>query len=61
MLGFSIGPPVTAFLTDVIFQDEGKVGYSLAIVSGVSLPLSFLCLRFALRALGLALRRAASA
>jgi MFS family permease len=53
LIGYAIGPFAVAFVSDGVLHDESKVHISLAIVSGVFLPLSA-----AILALGLRARRA---
>lgn len=43
-----IGALVVGFLTDHVFHDEAKLGYSLAAISAFSIPMSLLCLTAAL-------------
>ncbi len=45
------GPTVIGLLTDLVFKDESKVGYSLAIVIGIAFPSALLLLRTALKPL----------
>ena len=42
VLGYAIGPVIVALVTDLVFQDEMKVGLSIAIVTAISGPLSML-------------------
>jgi len=49
-LGIGLGPLVTAIITDNVFQDEAKLGQSLALLSGITLPLAWIILRRAQRA-----------
>jgi len=53
LIGYAIGPFAVAFVSDSVLRDESKVHLSLAIVSGVFLPISA-----AILALGLRARRA---
>lgn len=55
LLGLGVGPTFTAFLTDYVFQDEAKLGYSLAATLCITIPLSWLCLRLALKPVNAAL------
>lgn len=53
LIGTGLGPVAVALVTDLLLQDEKKLGLSLAIVTGVALPLMSLLLlsgRSALRA-----------
>lgn len=50
VIGFGLGPVLTAALTDHVFRDEAKLGYSLAATSLITLPAAWLLLRLALRA-----------
>ncbi|QKS00269.1 MFS transporter [Sphingomonas sp. CL5.1] len=47
-LGLGAGPTFTAFLTDYVFQDETKLGMSLATTTCLTIPLAWICLRYAL-------------
>lgn len=58
LIGLGVGPTFTAMLTDYVFQDEGKLGLSLAATICITIPLSWLCLRLALRPVRAALDRA---
>lgn len=40
VLGYTVGPMVVALITDLVFQDEMKVGLSMAIVTAVAGPVS---------------------
>ncbi|MDD3444932.1 MAG: MFS transporter [Zavarzinia sp.] len=40
LIGLGLGPTAVALATDFVFQDEAKVGYSLALIAGIALPLS---------------------
>lgn len=40
LLGIASGPTIAALLTDYVFKSDSLVGYSLAIVAGVSAPLA---------------------
>lgn len=44
LLGIGAGPSVVAAFTDFIFQDDAKVGYSLALIFVLACPLSALAL-----------------
>jgi MFS family permease len=46
-----IGTFVVGFITDHLFRDEAKLGYSLAILLGFTIPTGFICLRLALKPL----------
>lgn len=48
LLGLGAGPTFTALLTDYLFRDEAKLGYSLAVTTCLTVPLAWLCLRAAL-------------
>ncbi|MCI4643549.1 MAG: MFS transporter [Hyphomonadaceae bacterium] len=45
------GPTIIGMLTDLLFRDEGKVGYSLAMVITVAFPTALFLLRMALKPL----------
>jgi MFS family permease len=49
LVGLGLGPTVTALLSDYVFPGAEGVRYSLAWVSGVTLPLALLLLFFALK------------
>ncbi len=40
LLGIAWGPTIAALLTDYLFKDDLKVGYSIAIVAGLSAPVA---------------------
>lgn len=44
LVGLGLGPTAVALVTDFVFQDVTKVGYSLAVVGGIAMPLSALVL-----------------
>lgn len=44
----SLGPLVVGLLTDRVFGDEAKLGWSLALVMGTMIPLALVCLRMCL-------------
>ena len=48
LLGLGAGPTFTALLTDYLFRDEAKLGYSLAVTTCLTIPLAWLALRAAL-------------
>ena len=50
LIGYAVGPFAVAFVSDSLLHDEAKVHLSLAIVSGVFLPLSAVILGLGLRA-----------
>lgn len=50
LTGYTLGPASVAMLTDYIFQDEGAIGISLALVSGLLIPIGALFLRSGLEA-----------
>ncbi|MFM5931960.1 MAG: MFS transporter [Novosphingobium sp.] len=52
MIGQGAGPALVASLTDYVFMDESKLGYSLAIVVTAGALIALACFRFALRFLG---------
>ena len=47
----SLGPMSVGLLTDHVFRDEAKLGWSLAVVMATMLPLAIICLRLSLPAL----------
>ena len=49
VLGQGIGPMLVGALTDFVFQDEAKLGYSLATVLLVAIPLALIAFRLALK------------
>lgn len=53
-----LGALIVGFLTDHVFGDEAKVGYSLAALSAFSLPVCLLCLTRALKPLRAAIEAA---
>ena len=50
-LGGGLGPVVVGGLTDGVFRDPAKVGWSLAVVICTAIPLALICLRLALKPL----------
>jgi hypothetical protein len=56
IIGNGGGPALVGFLTDFVFHDEKKVGYSLAVVVIGSAAVALACCRAALRYLGPAVR-----
>jgi MFS family permease len=57
VFGTGIGPMYVGFLTDYVFQDDMKIGLSLAVVMFTTLPLAFISLRLALKPLREAMDR----
>ena len=55
LIGQGAGPALVASLTDYVFRDEGKLGYSLAVVVGLGAILALACFRLALRPLSTAI------
>lgn len=47
-IGSGTGPIIAGALTDYVFRDEAKLGYALASMIFVALPLGYFCLRRAL-------------
>lgn len=47
----SLGPLAVGALTDFVFRDEARLGWSLAVVMSTMIPLAILCLRACLPAL----------
>lgn len=43
IIGLGLGPTIVALITDQVYQDDQALRYSLAIVLGVTAPLSALC------------------
>ena len=58
VIGGTLGPPIVGVLTDHVFRDPEKLGYSLAIVNCVIFPTSFILLRTSLRPLSAIIDRA---
>lgn len=58
LLGLGAGPTFTAILTDYVFRDEAKLGWSLATTTCLTIPVAFICLRLALKPVRAALERA---
>jgi MFS family permease len=44
----SLGPTMVGVLTDTVFRDEAKLGWSLTVVMVTMIPLAILCLRLCL-------------
>lgn len=51
VIGGSIGPMAVAALTDFVFRDDAKLGYSLAILVCVAMPVALVLLRLSLKPL----------
>jgi MFS family permease len=45
VIGGGVGPPLTGFLTEFVFRDNRSVGYSMAVIGFVTLPLAWILLR----------------
>lgn len=58
MIGLALGGTLVAILTDYVFRDPGKLGWSLALTAAVILPGSALCLIASLRPFRASLERA---
>jgi MFS family permease len=58
LLGLGIGPTAIALITDRIFGDDNALRYSIAIVTGVALPLSAIILSLGLKAFSQSVIRA---
>ncbi|WP_447764494.1 spinster family MFS transporter [Sphingopyxis panaciterrae] len=50
LTGLGFGPMVIALLTDNLFQDDGALRYSIAIVTAVAMPLAAIILTFGFKA-----------
>lgn len=57
LIGNGLGPLFTAMITDYVFGDDSKIGLSLLVVSVVSIPLAWICLRIALKNVHAAMAR----
>lgn len=44
LVGIGLGPFLTGWITDAVFADEMAIGYSIALVAGLSAPAAALCL-----------------
>lgn len=44
LIGLGLGPTAVALVTKYVFRDENMVGYSMAVVAGIALPLAALVL-----------------
>jgi MFS family permease len=44
LIGIGIGPSLTGWITDTLFADEAAVGFSIALVAGISAPVAALIL-----------------
>lgn len=51
VFGGGLGPIIVGALTDHVFKGEARIGASLAVVVCTTIPLAFICLRFALKPL----------
>lgn len=51
VLGIGTGPLIVGFLTDFVFRDDMKIGWSLATIVCTALPLSLISYRLSLRPL----------
>jgi MFS family permease len=58
LLGLGIGPTAIALITDRVFGDDNALRYSIAIVTGVALPMSAIILSFGLRSFAQSVERA---
>ena len=47
----SMGPMIVGALTDFVFQDEARLGWSLAILLSTMIPVAIVCMRYCLPAL----------
>lgn len=56
-----IGPVLVGLLTDEVFGDPAKIGWSLATVMGIFIPAALFCMRLCLRHLNHAVERAMAA
>jgi hypothetical protein len=56
-----LGPPLVGALTDFVFHDELKIGWSLALTMVTMIPVALVCLRYCLPLLGGAVERNAEA
>ena len=55
-----LGPPLVGALTDYVFADESKIGWSLTLLLGTAIPLAIVSLRMCLPGLRQAVEAAAS-
>ena len=53
-----LGPPIVGVMTDFFFRDEAKLGWSMALLIAVCLPIAIVSLRFALTGLRSAVEEA---
>jgi MFS family permease len=58
IFGSGMGPLVVGALTDYVFQDDQKIGYSLTVLVCTMMPLGLVCLRLALKPMRDAMARA---
>ncbi len=58
LLGYGLGPPITAILTDYVYGDESQLGLALLTINIVGLPITLICLRAALKQVPRAMARA---
>jgi MFS family permease len=54
VLGGGVGPLLVSAITDYVFHDDAKVGWSLALVTATTMPLALISLRLALKPLAAA-------
>ena len=57
LIGLGLGPTAVALATDYVFGDKAMVGYSLALIGGIALPISGLVLWLAASPIATASRR----
>jgi MFS family permease len=48
VIGGGVGPPLTGALTEFVFGNDDRVGYSMALIACVTLPVAWILLRSAL-------------
>lgn len=58
ILGMGLGPAAIGAITDFVFNDPQKIGWSLALLSGVAMPLGAILLRMAMKPLRAAIATA---
>jgi MFS family permease len=58
VLASGVGPAIVGFLTVYVFEDDAKIGYSLATLFCTAIPLGIVCFLFCLAPLRDAVRAA---
>jgi hypothetical protein len=60
ILGLGLGSTVVGLITDFLFQDEAKVGWSISLAIGIEVPLAILFMLIGMKKLHISNRTSAS-